>query len=214
MQVRSPALRGWSGEPTIADHAHVAPDMTNPPLDAMRTERYGRVAIALHWLIGLALLGQITFGFLLDDIAPRNTPARAGVINLHKSLGIVLGLLIIVRLAWRLTHRPPAWPRSMPAWQQRAARLGHRALYACMLVMPLSGYIGSNFSKYGVKLFGLTLHPWGPPLPSVYAFFNGLHDVTAWLFVALIAGHVMAALKHALVTRDGVFSSIWPGASS
>lgn len=180
----------------------------------MRTERYGRVAIALHWLIGLALLGQITFGFLLDDIAPRNTPARAGVVNLHKSLGIVLGLLIIVRFAWWLTHRPPPWPNSMPAWQQRAARLGHHALYACMLVMPLSGYIGSNFSKYGVKLFGLTLPPWGPPLPSVYAFFNGLHDVTAWVFVALIAGHVMAALKHALVTRDGVFSSIWPGASS
>lgn len=188
--------------------------MTSPTVEAMRTERYGRVAIALHWLIGLALLGQITFGLLLDDIAPRNTPARAGVINLHKSLGIVLGLLIIVRLVWRLTHRPPAWPNSMPAWQQRAARLGHGALYACMLVMPLSGYIGSNFSKYGVKLFGLTLHPWGPPLPSVYAFFNGLHDVTAWLLVALIAGHVMAALKHALVTRDGVFSSICPKASS
>ncbi len=210
MQVRSSVLRGWSGEQPVAGHAHVAPAMANPRLEAVRPERYGRVAIALHWLIGLALLGQIAFGLLLDDIAPRNTPARAGVINLHKSLGIVLGLLIVVRLAWRLTHRPPAWPRAMPDWQQRAARLGHQALYACMLVMPLSGYIGSNFSKHGVKLFGLALPPWGPPLPSVYAFLNGLHDVTAWLFVALIAGHAMAALKHALVTRDGVCSRIWP----
>ena len=179
----------------------------------MQATRYGRVAIALHWLIGLALLGQIAFGSLLDDIAPRNTPGRAGVVNLHKSLGIVLGALIVARLAWRLTHRPPAWPASMPVWEQRAARLGHRALHACMLVLPLSGYTASNFSKYGVKLFGLALRPWGPPLPAVYAFLNGVHVVTSWVLLALLALHIMAALKHGLVARDGVFSSIWPGAS-
>ena len=174
---------------------------------------YGRVAIALHWLIGLALLAQIVFGFWLDDLAPRGTPARGNIINLHKSFGIVLGLLIALRLAWRLAHAAPAWPGSMPGWQQRAARLGHRALYACMLVMPLSGYVASNFSKHGVKFFGLALRAWGPDLPAIYGFFNGLHIVTAWLFCALIAGHVAVALKHALVDRDGVFARIWPGAS-
>ena len=64
----------------------------------MQSTHYGRVAIALHWLIGLALLGQIGFGFMLDNIAPRGTPARAATINLHKSFGIVLGLLIVLRL--------------------------------------------------------------------------------------------------------------------
>ena len=79
---------------------------------------------ALHWLIGVALLGQIGFGFLLDDIAPRDTPARAGVINLHKSFGIVLGLLIVARLAWRLATRRRGWPASMPmlAAARRRAR--------------------------------------------------------------------------------------------
>ena len=91
------------------------------PDASMPSARYGRVAIALHWLIGAALLAQITFGFLLDDIAPRGTPARAATINLHKSCGIVLALLIVVRLLWRLKHRPPAWPLALSAWQRSTA---------------------------------------------------------------------------------------------
>ena len=173
--------------------------------------RYDRIAIALHWLIGVALMGQVAFGFLLDEIAPRGTPARTGVINLHKSFGIVLALLIIARLAWRLAHRPPRWPDALPQWQRRTAELAHRALYVCMVMMPLSGYVASNFSKHGVKFFGTTLAPWGADLPQVYGFFNGVHIVTAYVFTALIVVHVAAALKHALVDRDGVFSRMWPG---
>jgi cytochrome b561 len=174
--------------------------------------RYGRVAVALHWLIGIALLGQIAFGFLLDNIAPRATPARAGVINLHKSCGMVLGVLIIARLAWRLMHGAPAWPASLPDWQRRAALGVHRALYACMVVMPASGYVGSNFSKHGVHFFGTSLPAWGPDLPAAYAFFNGLHVATAWIFSTLILVHVAAALQHGLVDRDGVMTRIWPKA--
>ena len=174
--------------------------------------RYGWVASALHWLIGLVLLGQVAFGFLLDEIAPSNTPSRGTVINLHKSIGITLGVLIVARLAWRLKHRPPPWPASMPAWQRRAADLGHLALYACMLVMPASGYLASNFSEYGVKLFGRALEPWGPNLPEVYTAFNTLHIVTAWLFTALVTGHVLIAVRHAVVERYDIFSRIspWP----
>jgi cytochrome b561 len=179
-------------------------------LPATDDERYDRVARALHWLIALALLGQIVFGFALDEIAPRGTPSRAAVINLHKSFGLVLGALILVRLAWRLAHRPPPWPASMPLWQRRAAGLGHAALYVCMLVMPLSGYIASNFSKHGVKLFGVPLRPWGADLPAVYDALNGLHIATAWVFSVLIAGHVLMALKHALGDRDGVFARMGP----
>lgn len=180
----------------------------------MDEARYDRIAIILHWAIGLALIGQILFGYLLDDLAPRGTPARATVINLHKSFGIVLGLLVIVRLGWRLRHRPPAWPASMAAWQQRAALWGHRALYACMLLMPLSGYTASNFSKHGVRFFGMAWKPWGPDLPAVYGFFNGLHEATGFAFTVLIAGHVLAALKHAFVDRDEIFARMRPARGS
>ncbi len=170
--------------------------------------RYDAVTITLHWLIGLALLAQIVFGFALDELAPRGTPARAGIINLHKSCGIVLAAAIVLRLGWRLRHPPPPWPPSMPPWQRSAARLGHRALYACMLLMPVSGYVASNFSKHGVKFFGHLLPPWGPDLPAVYAVFNGLHVATAWCFSALILGHVAVALKHGLIDRDDAFARI------
>jgi cytochrome b561 len=185
------------------------PTPSRAPSDSL-DGRHDPIAAALHWLIGAALLGQIAFGFLLDDIAPRGTPSRTAVINLHKSFGIVLGLAIVLRLGWRLAHPPPPWPRSMSAWQRQAARLGHGALYACMVVMPLSGYVGSNFSKHGVKFFGRTLAPWGPDLPAVYEALGRVHVVTGWLFTALIAGHVLAALQHAFVARDGVFARIWP----
>src|SRR3954471_8622417 len=93
--------------------------------------RYDGVAAWLHWGIGVLLLAEIAFGLLLDDIAPRGTPARGGVINLHKSFGIVLGLLVVVRIGWRLGHAPPPWPTTMSPARQRAANLGHIALYAC-----------------------------------------------------------------------------------
>ena len=100
--------------------------------------RYDGVAIALHWVLGLALVAQIAFGFMLDTLAPRGTPARTDVINLHKSTGIALGVLIVLRMAWRLRHAPPMWSAALSTVHQRAALLGHRMLYTCMLLMPLS----------------------------------------------------------------------------
>ena len=177
------------------------------------TPHYGRFASALHWLIGIALLAEIVFGFLLDDIAPRGTPARAAVINLHKSTGVLLGLLVVLRLAWRWRHAAPPWPEAMPAWQRSAARLLHAAMYACMLVLPLSGYVASNLSKNGLKVFGYWLRPWGPDLPAVYAAFNVLHVATAWAFTALIAGHVLLAVKHVIVDRERLFARVSPWAT-
>ncbi|MEK8029773.1 cytochrome b/b6 domain-containing protein [Ideonella sp. DXS29W] len=172
--------------------------------------RYDRVAMSLHWAIGIALLAQIVFGFLLDELAPRGTPARGPVINLHKSIGLVLLVLVVARLAWRLTHQPPRWPDHLRPAAKRAADWGHRALYLCMVALPVSGYIASNFSKHGVKFFGIAMPPWGADLPGVYAFFNGLHVALAWGFTALVLGHVGVALMHLAVWRDGLFQRMWP----
>ena len=167
-------------------------------------ERYDRVARALHWALALGLIAQIAFGFALDEIAPRGTPLRGPVINLHKSLGMVLGVVVLLRLGWRLTHRPPRWPASLSLTRRRAAAWGHRALYAVMVGLPLSGYIASNFSKHGVKFFGIALAPWGPNLPAVYGFFNGLHQLLGAALAALVLGHIVVALAHRR-RGDGVF---------
>lgn len=171
--------------------------------------RYTRTAIVLHWLIAACLLGQILFGWFLDEI-PRGTPARSFYVNLHKSTGLTLGVLIVFRLCWRWAHTPPVLPSVTPAWERIAARTSHVALYACMLLMPLTGYIASNFSQYGVKYFNaILLPPWGVKDESIYAFFNGTHVVTSYIFVALIAVHLLAALRH-LIARDGIFQRMWP----
>lgn len=176
-------------------------------------ERYTGVAKALHWLIAVLIFGQIAFGWYLQSV-PRKTPARTVYVNLHKSTGLTLGLLVLVRLGWRLTHKAPPLPASVPAWERAAARASHVALYACMLLMPAAGYLASNFSKFGVNLFNaFLLPPWGVDDRRLYAVFNTIHVLTSYVFVALIAVHVLAALRH-LYLRDGVFMRMWPQRSS
>ena len=172
--------------------------------------RYTRVAVVLHWLIGAFLLAQIAFGWFLASV-PRGTPMRGFYVNLHKSTGLTLLLLILARLGWRIANDPPLLPSFMPLWERRAARRSHVALYACMLGMPVSGYIASNFSKYGVKLFNVvTLPPWGTNDPRIYALFNTTHVVLSYVFVALIVLHIMAAVRHA-IRADGVFGRMLLG---
>jgi len=172
--------------------------------------RYTATAIALHWLIALLLLGQFAFGLLLDDI-PRGTPARGIYVNLHKSSGILIGLLILLRIGWRLMHTPPPLPATMPAWQRHAARLSHIALYLCMVMLPLSGYLASNFSKHGVKFFNLVhWQPWGPDDKAWYALFNQTHHVAALLLAVFVALHLLAVAKHMLIDRDGLLLRMWP----
>lgn len=173
-------------------------------------DRYSGTAVVLHWLIALAVLGQIAFGWYLQ-LVPRLTPDRTIFVNFHKSTGLMIGALIVFRLVWRLTHKPPPLPPSMPAWERNAARASHALLYACMLIMPVAGYTASNFSKFGVKFFNaVLLPPWGADDRNIYAFFNGVHVATSYIFVTLIAIHVLAALKHLMFPRHGVFRRMLP----
>jgi cytochrome b561 len=176
------------------------------------TNRYTRTAITLHWLLVILLVSQVIFGWYLEGIE-RGTPARTIYVNLHKSTGICIALVIFFRLYWRLTHPAPPLPPIMPAWEQVAAKWSHVLLYVCMFVQPLSGYIASNFSKYGVNFFNaIKLPPWGVDDKAIYGFFNTTHIVTSYIFLTLIAIHVLAALRHAF-RRDGIFSRMWPTSS-
>lgn len=173
--------------------------------------RYGRSVRVLHWLLAVLLLLQLAFGWWVGEL-PRNTPARGYFINLHKSVGMLTGLLILLRIYGRLLSTAPALPITMARWQQRLATAGHHLMYLCMLVLPLSGYIASNFSRFGVKFFNtITLAPWGPDDKNIYTFFNQLHGLSGWLLLALVVLHVLAAIGHGL-RRDGTFSriSLWP----
>src|SRR5262245_66279119 len=110
-------------------------------------QRYSSTAIALHWLLAAGILFQIGLGWYLQEV-PRGTPARTVWVNFHKSVGLTLGVLILARLGWRLTHRPPPLPGSMPALERVAARTSHAVLYVCMVWMLMAGFADANVRRW------------------------------------------------------------------
>lgn len=175
----------------------------------MQTSIYTRTAVVLHWLIGVCVIAQITLGLWMITIPKTPVGVRAGWFNVHKSIGITLAVLILARLAWRLLHRPPPLPASMPKWERIAAKVNHVLLYVCMIVMPASGYLGSSFTKYPILYFGIKLPQWGWDSPALKDLCSQVHLTTVIIFITLIAIHIAAALKHWLVDRDGVVQRMW-----
>ena len=172
--------------------------------------RYTTTAIVLHWLIAAAVFAQVTLGVWMIGIPKAPPGVRAYWFNVHKSIGITIGLFVIARLLWRFVHKPPPLPPSVPAWQRLAAKISHYGLYVCLIVQPLSGYLGSSFTKYPIRYFGHTLPHWGWEAPALKELMSQVHFVTACIFVTLIALHVTAALKHRFVDRDGIFERMFP----
>lgn len=172
--------------------------------------RYTRTAVVLHWLVAALVFGQLALGWWMIGLPERPPGLQAGWFNLHKSIGLTIALLMLARLWWRARHPAPPLPESIPRWQALAARVNHRLLYACLLLLPLSGYLGSSFSGYPIKYFGIPLPSWGWASPALKEFFSEVHFVTVCVLFALIMLHVAAALKHLLVNRDGVFARMWP----
>ena len=173
--------------------------------------RYHTFAIALHWLIAIGVLFMLALGLSMVEI-PKGTPERAFYFNLHKSIGVTIGVLVLIRLWWRLTHRPPALPASMPAWEVSAAKISHGLLYACLVVMPVVGFLASNFTKYGVKYFGIQVGPFFAENQELRDALQEVHEIVAFVLLALIVVHVLAAFKHLLLDKDGVFQRMLPGA--
>lgn len=174
-------------------------------------QRYTAPAITLHWIIAILVLVMIGLGLYMTGI-PRGTPERTFYYNLHKSIGVTVAALVLIRLWWRLRNPPPPLPSSVPAWQVQGARLSHALLYLCLILMPLSGFSASQFTKYGVTYFGLfKIPPMGWENKVIYDFLQGIHGVTAVVLITLVVIHVAAALKHLLFDRDSVFLRMLPG---
>jgi cytochrome b561 len=170
----------------------------------MTEQRYDRMMVVLHWLLALGLIGQLGLGLWMEGI-PKDPPGeRAAWFNLHKSIGMVLGLFILWRMGWRVTHSVPADLPDTPGWQQTAAKLNHGLMYVFMLALPLSGFLGSSFSQYPVKFFGMPLPRLWEPVPEVKSVLSEVHEFTAFALLALLALHLLAVCWHVAVRRDGL----------
>lgn len=163
---------------------------------------YTRTAVLLHWLVAAALIGELVLGWWMLDVPKTPPGVRAGWFNLHKSIGLTVLVLVVIRLAWRATHTPPP-EDALPPWQRFASHANHALMYLLMAALPLAGYLGSAFSGYPVRLFGWTLPAWSGEWAAGKAFMSTAHEALSWALVACISLHVLAVLWHAL-RRDGM----------
>lgn len=174
----------------------------------MQADRYTRTAIVLHWVIAALVVAMIVLGQIMTEVA-RQTPMRGALFDFHKSLGLLVLGLVVVRLAWRIGHRPPALPVEIPVWNRHLAGLTHTAFYVLLLAQPLLGYIASVFGKYGVKFFGLALPAWGSDNPVVREPFLAAHHVVADVLVGLIALHLAGVAWHRFGRAPELWRRMW-----
>ena len=182
--------------------------MSVPPRPA-GAARYTTTASVLHWLIAALVLAMIAWGWWMQEIPKTPVGPRVNAYNLHKSIGMAVLLLMLWRAQWRATHPPPGF-LPMPRWQARAARTVHLLFYVCLIVQPLSGYLGSAVSGYPVKFFGLTLPAWASAHPALKDAMSSIHLGNSWVLVGALVLHVGASVKHAVIDRDGSLRRIWP----
>jgi cytochrome b561 len=184
---------------------------TIDPLVEASAARYSRGAVILHWLIALLIIGNVAGAWLSEDM-PK--PDRAAIMALHKAFGITILLLTLARIAWRLGHKSPPMVEMLKAWEAALARVTHWLFYILMLALPLTGWAFVSGASQGkpVNMFGLfnmPALPVGFDKPTVSTL-QDIHSVLGNLIVALLALHVLGALKHQFFDHDGTMRRMVP----
>jgi cytochrome b561 len=182
--------------------------------------RYTGVAIILHWIVAVLLIVNVVLG-LTADYFPES--AIRSVIDLHKSIGITVLGLVILRILWRLSHKPPAMPTTYAPWERAAAHFAHGALYLIILALPVSGWMHDSAWKgaatHPILLYGLI--PW-PRIgwienvdpaqkERLHTAFFAVHAYAAYALYALLALHIIGALKHQFWDREPELQRMLPG---
>jgi cytochrome b561 len=171
-------------------------------------DRFSPLQRLLHWLMAACIIAMLFIGVgMVSTVAPKYLP----LIAIHKTLGVTLLVLVLLRLALRLYHGAPPLPADLPAPLKLGAKLSHLALYGLMIVMPLLGLSMLWTADYPVVVFGgLQIPPLLAQSDSVHTLLWNSHYYLAFAFFALVLLHVAAGLFHALVRRDGVFGTMSP----
>lgn len=176
--------------------------------------RYTPLAIALHWLLGLAILAMFAVGLYMANLP--FSPLRLKLYNWHKWAGVTFLALSVLRLLWRATHRPPSLPhaitQAMPSWQTRTYHATHYLLYILFFAVPLVGWAYSSAAGFPIVWFGqIPLPDFVSPNKELADMIKPLHALSAFALVGLAGLHIAAALKHHWIDRDGLLSRMLPG---
>lgn len=173
------------------------------------SDHYTGTAKSLHWLMALMIIGLVPLGMYMHELPV--SPQKLQLYSWHKWTGVTVFVLLLARVSWRLTHRPPAPPWQMSKVQQLASQVGHAALYLLMLTIPLSGWLMSSAKGYQTVWFGVL------PIPDLLGKDKELgdtlaevHEFLSWTMVVVLIGHTAAALKHHFIDRDDVLTRMLP----
>lgn len=185
------------------------------PNKSRQNARYTNVAVFLHWVIAIAVFAMLGSGLSLDLI-PMDRMFEFRLIQWHKSLGVLVLAAVAARLAWRIFHTPPPLPAHIRKIEAFAAKTGHWALYALLVVMPLSGWIMVSSSVFGLPtiVFGWFEWPHIPGIAGKEDLSNTaltIHETAAWILLALVAGHIAAVVKHAMIDHENLLPRMWFG---
>ncbi|OFW27740.1 MAG: hypothetical protein A3H97_09040 [Acidobacteria bacterium RIFCSPLOWO2_02_FULL_65_29] len=173
------------------------------------TGSYGIIAQAFHWLVAALVLAQIGIGVYAANLPV--SLARLQWLSRHKSLGLAILTLVLLRLGWRALNPPPELPSSMPRWERCAALATHRLFYLLLILAPLAGWLYASAAGLSVNWFGLFQVPDLVSKNNELAeLFKAVHIGLVALLASLVAVHVGAALRHGLILRDGVMHRMLP----
>lgn len=172
-------------------------------------DRWGGVSITLHWLTALMIAGLVVVGLLMQELG--NSPTKIQIYGLHKSIGLTVLALTVLRLLWRLFAGVPEPVAGTPRWQRWASGATHGALYVVLLAMPLSGWLYNSASGFPLKWFGLFKLPKLSSYDAeVKAFALQAHETLFLVLVAIVGVHALAALKHHYFGRDRTLARMLP----
>lgn len=172
--------------------------------------RYTATAIRMHWLVALLIFAAFGMGWYMTGIHGI-TPQKLKLFSWHKWLGVAIFALAVIRVSWRLLHPAPALPTGMSHWQQQAAHRVHQLLYALIVVIPLTGYFYSSATGIPVVYLGLFKMPmFIEKSDQLKAILGPMHAWLNYLMAVIVVVHVLAALKHQLIDRDGTLGRMLP----
>lgn len=182
-------------------------------MTSIQNRSYSKVAIALHWAIALLIIGQLVGGKVMMAMDPG--AEKYELFQLHKSFGVLILLLSVIRLLWRLSHKAPPLPSGMKSFEKAAAKLTHIAFYALIIGIPVTGWlmVSASSTRITTRLFQLVVWPDFPGVPRSESFENLMklaHEYMGFAIILLILLHVWAALKHHFVNKDDVLSRMLP----
>jgi cytochrome b561 len=173
------------------------------------TRRWGAVAQLLHWAIVLLIIAQFTLATLFDDLP--SGMKKLGLIARHKSIGITILALAIVRLLWRWMNTHPPLPATLKPYESSLARVTHVLLYVLLFAVPLTGWTMSSARGFPVSWFGLfTLPDLVAKNKQLYETLVTTHGVLAWSLGVVATLHLLAALKHHFWLKDDVLKRMLP----